>query len=1062
MWLIRVAKSGRFSCSRGSRALVAWAPLVLVACSGSAGPAGNDGGMHSAGASTSGGIAATGGSSAAGIASGGVSGIAGAATGGLSMIGGSASGGVSSIGGISATGGSSAAGTASGGRSGIAGAATGGLFAIGGSTSGGQILQVSSDKALELFVAKDEGHVAYSTNRSDSSAFGCLGRNAVGDLKTIVTDPSPTVALVDSYAGFRESSFTDDSLSVFFTKYTQGTNPCSDTVYFRSTPSKGGTSTSLDSAYYYETITVAGTSALWKSFGGGASDPGTWKVAKAGGYGRALGSTGSPLIDPTGAFVIYEGGGEVRLATITGTTKVVLNDGSLGPSIGFAWSPDGRFAAYAHHPTSTSPVVVEIINSDGSGRQTVGSDCDCYHMLFSPDSTRLAFDVFASGGGFGYVVQPVSGGSPVTLTGLATLPNTTPAPRFSPDGAWLEVVDGYNAVCAAATTADGAFVRLSSAQGRKTGPFATTADHAFIAFLDGDAAGTGKAGLVVTTPSGNSKTPFASGVTGVWYEQTGAAPSLAVAVTDAGTPAMFLLPTDGSLPGKRLSAPPSSSYPTAFWISNILVYETNVRAVTGSPTLVDLVAAGDDGSQEGMLFSGAVLHPKTGRAAATRLFFAQGPTLGGGVYMFAPPAAPVLGTGGTSGTGGSGGAGGAGGTSGLGGNGGAGGMTGQGGSKSGGASGSGGAVGTGGVVGTGGASSTTPPCLGTVTFSNDRYSSQNGSTAGLAIGDVNRDGRPDVVVANLSGGTVSVMLGGSGLATKIAYYVDNDPDAVALGDLDGDGILDIVVTSVGGNYRTLRGVGDGTFDRGALVATNSGPLDVKTGDFDGNGALDFATACSSASTVVVFANEGKGVFSQHFPFAAAKSVSALATGDFNRDGLLDFATASTSANVMSVFLNSGAAGNARFANRTDYAAGNYARSIAAGDLDGDGWLDLVVSNVTNGTVSSYLNKGDGTFAEQVTSAAGTSPLSVALADFNGDGKLDVAAGSSTGTGVSLLLGLGNGIFASPVTFRPQDSMQFLAAADMNGDGRPDLVTSNGDDTVSLMRAACPGNLSMSE
>jgi hypothetical protein len=162
--------------------------------------------------------------------------------------------------------------------SGIAGAATGGLVAIGGSTSSGvwstQILQLSSDKALDLFVAKDEQHVAYSTNRAESSAFGCLGRNAVGDLKSIVTDPTPTVALLDSYAGFRESFFSDDSRSVFFTRYTQGTNPCSDTVYFRSIPSEGGTSTSLDSGYYYENITVAGASALWKAFGGGASDPG--------------------------------------------------------------------------------------------------------------------------------------------------------------------------------------------------------------------------------------------------------------------------------------------------------------------------------------------------------------------------------------------------------------------------------------------------------------------------------------------------------------------------------------------------------------------------------------------------------------------------------------------------------------------------------------------------------------------------------------------------------------------------------------------------------------------
>jgi len=225
----------------------------------------------------------------------------------------------------------------------------------------------------------------------------------------------------------------------------------------------------------------------------------------------------------------------------------------------------------------------------------------------------------------------------------------------------------------------------------------TTADHSFIAFIDGDAAGADKASLVVTTPSGNSKTPFASGVTGAWYEQTGAAPRLAVAVKESGTPTMVLLPTDGTLPGIRLSTPPSASSPTSYWVSNVLVYETNAHGVTGGLSLVDLIAASDDGSQEGMLFSSAVLHPKTGRAAATRLFFAQGPTVGGGVYMFAPPATPNLGTGGTAGTGGAG----AGGASGLGGSGGAGG-TGQGGTASGGVSASGGSLGSGGALATGG------------------------------------------------------------------------------------------------------------------------------------------------------------------------------------------------------------------------------------------------------------------------------------------------------------------------------------------------------------------------
>ena len=104
-----------------------------------------------------------------------------------------------------------------------------------------------------------------------------------------------------------------------------------------------------------------------------------------------------------------------------------------------------------------------------------------------------------------------------------------------------------------------------------------------------------------------------------------------------------------------------------------------------------------------------------------------------------------------------------------------------------------------------------------------------------------------------------------------------------------------------------------------------------------------------------------------------------------------------------------------------------------GDLDGDGFADLVVENTVDGTVSVLRNQRDGTFGPpQTTFNAGTSPQSLALADFNGDGKLDVAAASSAAGGVSILLGVGDGSFAAAVNFPSTYAIQGMAAGDING------------------------------
>jgi hypothetical protein len=142
---------------------------------------------------------------------------------------------------------------------------------------------------------------------------------------------------------------------------------------------------------------------------------------------------------------------------------------------------------------------------------------------------------------------------------------------------------------------------------------------------------------------------------------------------------------------------------------------------------------------------------------------------------------------------------------------------------------------------------------------------------------------------------------------------------------------------------------------------------------------------------------GDGTFqaAQNDPVGA---VANLAVGDFNGDGLLDLAVwqagaASIAPGTVQIFLGNG---DGSFHSATSYAAGSapiYAVGLAAGDFNGDGFLDLAVTDLAAGNVSVLLGQGDGTFTPAQNFPAGTPFNSIAVADFNGDGNLDIAVAS---------------------------------------------------------------------
>jgi hypothetical protein len=610
--------------------------------------------------------------------------------------------------------------------------------------TGTQPVQLTKDQALGLLVSNDEAHVAYTNIFVVPTSGDCIAAHGIGLLKMIATDPTPVVTKVDSLGLFPMSHFTADSSPLIYVNTSTTDHPCSNNETLASIPSSGGSSATMDSNFYFKDLKVSGTGAIWRSFTGAASDSGTRMVAKAGQKGAALGVGALMEIDPTGSFALYDGGGEVRLASATGKTIAVVNDGSLGRTLTWAWSPDGKYLAYAASPTQDQRPL-DLLATDGSSRRTLHTNCDCGLVTFSPDSTRVAF-VENDGGTYRYLLDSVSGGPRVTLTGIPRYPDEA---WFSDDGRWFDV-DCYEGLYCANTGSDAAFTQLTTTGSKRISPVTATADHSYLAFIEED--GNLNRGLIVTTPTGQRTVPFGSGVSAAWFEPTGPNPSLAVALgANSVAPAMLLLPTDGSSTGRRLPSPPTYPNPVAYWVGSVLVYQTNLRTKT-DPPLADLVAASDDGAQVGTLATDTTA-ATVGKSPANRLFYSRPSSSGTGVYMFAPPIVPNAGTGGAGGAGGgpgtgSGGAGGASGT---------GGVVATGGSAPGGTGGAGG-MGRGGAVGTGGSGSggTVATCAGPPTFKMLLYESDRSPTQDVAVADFNRDGHPDVAVASPS--IVTIML----------------------------------------------------------------------------------------------------------------------------------------------------------------------------------------------------------------------------------------------------------------------------------------------------------------
>jgi hypothetical protein len=334
----------------------------------------------------------------------------------------------------------------------------------------------------------------------------------------------------------------------------------------------------------------------------------------------------------------------------------------------------------------------------------------------------------------------------------------------------------------------------------------------------------------------------------------------------------------------------------------------------------------------------------------------------------------------------------------------------------------------------------------------------------VELADLNADNNLDLVVAsgfNLD--QLSILLGtGTGTFSPPSLSsLSNVFRAAAFGDVNGDGKLDMVATGVGkipANLFTELGNGAGGLTNAHFVYAPDTISDLALADLDADGQLDVVVSGSQffEGHVRVLKGNGDGSFAVVEQFGGTTTSSdAVALADLNQDSLLDAVTANAIGTVSVLLGNSNTIFGAESVLAMAPVAGS-AAGLAVGDLNDDGAADLVASQLggsvdSPGVIAVRLGNGDGSFQAAAVHQPGFVTGPPLLSDLESDGVPELLV--STSSGLVALLQNGEGLFESATPFGPSfgDRPQAAAVGDLNGDTHLDVVTANrGTRTVSIL------------
>ena len=328
----------------------------------------------------------------------------------------------------------------------------------------------------------------------------------------------------------------------------------------------------------------------------------------------------------------------------------------------------------------------------------------------------------------------------------------------------------------------------------------------------------------------------------------------------------------------------------------------------------------------------------------------------------------------------------------------------------------------------------------TGTFTADPAQRMGDYISSLDAGDLDADGKADIVAANYENNSITVALS-SAAGNLATYSVGSNPKFVKIGDLNSDGKPDLAVANRGsGNVSIFLNNGNGSFTASPEINGLSYPSSIAIGDFNGDGKADLVVANSGMYNVLVISGNNDGTFNSTFNVIDSypdRCPVSVVTGDFDKDGKIDFAVANLVSFTVNVFRNNG---NGTF-QRSTFAVGTCPMAITVGDFDGDKFLDIAVANYEDNTVSILMNSASGGFLPPVTSPVGRLPNALIAGDFNCDGKDELAV-SNTGSGfLSVVSRNTTGQFSQNDLPSDIDSSA-VTIGDFNGDGKLDISSSN--------------------